>query len=633
MKKKGVLVLGLCSALSFAEALDPYTLTLAQILDIKVNTASKKLESIDDAPGVMSVISRADIQRYGANDLHDLLRRVPGMIPHSSVLIPDNLVSIRGQHSSVIDRRNLVLIDGRPLREAQSGGAGASFYSSFPIAAIERIEIIRGPGSVLYGSNAFSGVINVVTRRDVDDNSAEVYLASHGSQGLDAYSALATEGWLLTLAAHGLASEGWDFKAFDIVGSYDELAMGEHRTGVNLRAEKNGFSFSAFDGRVRHDYLGVDQRWPADFYNRHTYQIDAGYSGEVRSGWTLDANFTHSAHARFNLNSVDVESKNSVAELSLAGNINEQFQGIVGASHTDLSVKSLSQSRRWLTLYSQLDFTPTNSTKITVGAQYNDFGAGSDTSGRAALLWKLNQNWGIKLLYGEAYRAPFLSEQFNNISGSLIGNPDLHPEIMKTYDLQIYRHTERSRFELSLFDSQIRDAIGFAFLPGGGRTFVNSGELDFTGYEAEYKLEINPKLLFEASYSYQSNEDGNGVKERQIDPKHQFKLGVNYQSPEGISVGLFNNYYSAPSDWADFSSASVVRNKNTGSYSNLSLNLSVPGNALFAGKGWERVNFTLFANNALQSSAVYWPDISRFNVNAWPVIAGRSVSLKLRYQL
>jgi outer membrane cobalamin receptor len=632
MEKLGLLGLSLLSALGFAEALDPYSLSLAQLLDIKVNTASKKLESIEDAPGVVSVINRADIQRFGANDLHDLLRRVPGIIPHSSILIPDNLVSIRGQHSSVIDRRTLVLIDGRPLRESQSGGAGATFYSAFPVAAIERIEIIRGPGSVLYGSNAFSGVINVITRRDIDDNNAEVYLASHGSQGLDAYSAFKSKDWLVTLAAHGLSSEGWDFKATDMAGVNNTLAMGEDRSGVNLRLEKGGFSLSAFDGRVRQNYLGVDQLWPADFYNRHTYHIDAGYSAKIFGNWTLNADLTHSAHARFNQSSVDVESKNDVAELSLDGDINNKIHTIVGASYTHLSVKSLSQDRSWETVYSQLDYTPTDSVKVTVGAQYNDFGSGSNISTRAALLWKFNQKWGVKLLYGEAYRAPFLSEQFNNISGSLIGNPELHPEIMTNYDLQIYRHAESSRFDLSIFDSQITDAIGFAFLPGGGRTFVNSGRLDFMGFEAEYKYQFSPDLLIEASYSYQTNKDGNGVKERQIDPQQQFKLGVNYQTGRGISLGLFNNYYSEPSEWSDFSAATQVRNKNTGRYSNLSLNLKVPASALFAGTGWKHVDFTLFANNALQSSAVYWPDISRFNVNAWPVLAGRSVSLKLRYQ-
>ena len=124
-----------------SEEVSYYNMSLSELLDVQITTVSKRLEPIENAPGIVTVVNRSEIEMYGGNDLHDLLRRVPGVIPHTSHLIPDNLISIRGQHSSVIDRRNLILINGRPLKESQTGGSGATFYNSFPLSAIERVEL------------------------------------------------------------------------------------------------------------------------------------------------------------------------------------------------------------------------------------------------------------------------------------------------------------------------------------------------------------------------------------------------------------------------------------------------------------------------------------------------------------
>jgi len=132
---------------------------------VEIEVVSKQKESIYEAAGVVSVVNNDEIHRYGANNLHDLLSRVTSIYALGSYMYFDNTVSMRGDLFTHINNHTLLLINGRPFRESMFGGLNDTIYQDFPIHAIERIEIIRGPGSVLYGTNAYSGVINIVTKK------------------------------------------------------------------------------------------------------------------------------------------------------------------------------------------------------------------------------------------------------------------------------------------------------------------------------------------------------------------------------------------------------------------------------------------------------------------------------------
>jgi outer membrane cobalamin receptor len=100
-----------------------------------------------------------------------------------SPLVPRNVASIRGDLIKQEDNHVLVLINGRPFRDTTFGGINFSICTAFPIQTIERVEVIRGPGSVLYGTNALSGVINIVTKNpDQSTMVASVLSGSHGWQ-------------------------------------------------------------------------------------------------------------------------------------------------------------------------------------------------------------------------------------------------------------------------------------------------------------------------------------------------------------------------------------------------------------------------------------------------------------------
>ncbi len=140
-------------------------LSLSDLLQVEVTTVSKKAENPLDAPGIISVITADEIATFGASNLIDVLQRIPNLFVFDSPTFTATGVSLRAGATQHLNNHVLYLINERPLRESQNGGFHSDINLLFPVELIERIEVIRGPGSDLYGSNAFSGTINFITKK------------------------------------------------------------------------------------------------------------------------------------------------------------------------------------------------------------------------------------------------------------------------------------------------------------------------------------------------------------------------------------------------------------------------------------------------------------------------------------
>ncbi|MEZ5197709.1 MAG: TonB-dependent receptor plug domain-containing protein [Bacteroidales bacterium] len=168
--KQKLMLLGLLVVL-----ISPYIQSqeIETLWDIEVTTASKQEEKMSDAPGIITVVTKDEIASFGGNSLWDVLNRVTSMYMIHAGTYMWNIGSVRGQNVSVFDNHVLILLNGRPLRDGISGGLNSVFYNSFPLEGIDHLEIIRGPGSVLYGTNAYSGVINIITKKAKEKTSLD----------------------------------------------------------------------------------------------------------------------------------------------------------------------------------------------------------------------------------------------------------------------------------------------------------------------------------------------------------------------------------------------------------------------------------------------------------------------------
>ncbi|PCJ36410.1 MAG: hypothetical protein COA99_13265, partial [Moraxellaceae bacterium] len=149
---------------------------------LTVTVASKREETIYNAPAVLSVTSDKEIGLFNDRNLKQTLSRMPGIYTGGSFYLwPQNMASVRGD-LQYQNNHTLILVNGRPARESHDGGKNHPFYLNFPVESLQRVEVIRGPGSVLYGSNAFTAVINLKLKEAPDTPTLQVD-ASAGSFG------------------------------------------------------------------------------------------------------------------------------------------------------------------------------------------------------------------------------------------------------------------------------------------------------------------------------------------------------------------------------------------------------------------------------------------------------------------
>ncbi len=152
--------------------------SLEDLLNVEITTASKQAQKISDIPASVVVVTRAEIEKYGYEDLSDVLSNIPGLY-----MVDDGLnknFGVRGFFGNRANRNLSILVNGIPQREDSFSGNFLE-HIAMPVEAIDRIEVVRGPMSVIYGSGAFFGVINIITNI-VDQKPVSMITASYGSE-------------------------------------------------------------------------------------------------------------------------------------------------------------------------------------------------------------------------------------------------------------------------------------------------------------------------------------------------------------------------------------------------------------------------------------------------------------------
>jgi len=174
---------------------DLFDLSLRQLMNLPVIGSTLTEETVSTAPSAVTVFDEQFIQSLGIEYLYELLNYVPGYQSHRT---PDAPVaygySVRGRRNGGQSKEVLLVVDGQVMNDPRTGSANGAIRL-MSVKPIERIEIIRGPGSALYGSGAYSGVINIVTRRDYQ--TLGIKMGPRGEIGLSGNNTGDHAGWTL----------------------------------------------------------------------------------------------------------------------------------------------------------------------------------------------------------------------------------------------------------------------------------------------------------------------------------------------------------------------------------------------------------------------------------------------------
>lgn len=633
--------------------------------DIDVTTASKTEEKLSDAPGILSVVTKDEIDGFGALTLSDILNRVTSMYMIHAGTFMWNVGSIRGQNISNSDNHVLILLNGRPMRDGMSGGFNNVVYTSFPIDVIDHIEIIRGPGSVLYGTNAYSGVINIITNVSDDGSS---YKASLGYGSFNTLTGAFSGGVRfnedldLNFGINYLNDDGPEFEFTDtpfqvpsgdsVVNIPPEKGKGnftKDNMSLFLNLNYKGFHFNTIYADLNPFGLALPFKWQMnsnppnkagdEMTKFKRYFGDLGYKLEFNDKYSLDLNMTYNwfkaegwVQDNPDPNATKGLTANPLFEAAFNASPIENLNFIVGGVFDYNKWEGAQMTNGELIKYSayiQADYT-WKWIKFILGSQINKVeNIDANVSPRIGAIANINDNWGIKALYSTAFRNAYPIESHVN-HPSFSGNPNLNPELISTAEGQVFYQNEKTQTSLTYFNSHLSQLINRVPNPDepGKLIYQNVGVFDFSGIEFEGKFGLTDKLSFLASATYQQNEKDDSLKNVAYWPQFIGKAGLLYKH-DNFSFGIWNNYFGEPTQ---IPSPLVTTNPKAEAFNQLSFNLTVDLSKLIKEGMKTKVLISFYGDNILNSDPAWFPEFSLETVNSMPLHAGRSFFGKLAFQ-
>ncbi len=466
----------------------------ADELETVVVTATRTPRSLDQVLASVEVLDREDIERLQARSLMDLLRGLPG-ISFSNNGGPGKVTSLflRGTESDHV----LVLVDGVRIGSAT---AGVAAIQDLPLEEVERIEVIRGPRSSLYGSEAIGGVIQIFTRgRTAPRLRASAGAGSYGTVSGSAGLRLGDEDAWLSLDASGSDSDGFNAcrgRPFPPGGgcyTFEPDDDGYRNLSASLRG---GYRLApGLDADLHLLYTDADVAYDGSFVNESdgiNMAAGAGLEYSAEAGWRLKFSAGRSRDdVRSYLDGTFMSRfLTERDQASLQGDLPVGRDGVLtlGADwlrdriggNTPYTV----DSRDDLGLFGEIQGTLGGNVLQAALRRDDDEQFGGHTTGSLA--------WGrdlgavaLRASFGTAYKAP----TFNDLYYPGFGNPDLRPETSRTWELGLRGALGGGTWNASVYQTEVDDLIGFDFA-----TFLpaNIDEARIRGLELAWQGVIGP---------------------------------------------------------------------------------------------------------------------------------------------
>jgi outer membrane receptor protein involved in Fe transport len=559
-------------------------LDLQQLMNLDVETASRFPQKRSEAPSAVTVISSADIKAYGYRTLAEILNSIRGLYVRYDTLYSYLGVSGFGRPGDY-NSRILLLIDGYRANDSVYDTAPLGTDFLLDVDLIDRVEFVPGPGSAVYGNNAFFGVINVITKTGKAFGGAQASVAggSFGTAKARAtYGRQFDSGAELLLSATGYRSRGEDLQ-FPVSGG---TVSGP--SGLNYDEYKSAFGKYSFEGlRIEAAYSTRKKGAAAasfatgtEFLDPRAYTVDTQSFVDVQYERSLGTDLDLSVRANYGSYPYDgnfpypdpvsgraIENKDGAraqwwgSELKLRAHPFEAHRIIAGADYRDeyrrdqfnydqqpyVQYVNSHQRADRTGLYVQDEYTIRSGLIFNAGLRQDiETLSGGVTSPRLALIYDPDPSRSIKLLYGTSFRAPSAWEQFASQANVQEPNPGLKPERIRTAEIVLEQFVSRQlRLTASAFQYRISDLIDEVPDPTTQLLqYRNVGRVESRGaqFEAEQAWDNGGRLR--ASYSYQLAEDLNALAAGNdpvlLDsPRHLAKLNVTSPIPlASLKAGL-----------------------------------------------------------------------------------------------
>ena len=516
-----------------------FEMSLEELMNIEIKGSTKTSMTKLNVPSSVTVFTHKEIQNMGVSTLEGLKNFVPGFqsrqAPSASTT---NATVTRGHQSGTTSKDILILVDGQRLNMDVYGGTG----EQTPMIALEnvqKVEFIRGAGSALYGSNAFSAVISITTINDRNEFSVR---GGEYSLKATALVSVKEDDYKLSAFVKVVKDNGDKYHDLYSKSTNSITDANDPYSSIDLYLQALYEDFSI--------YLSHSSRKTEDFYmlkildnnsekNTETSYIRGTYDFEYK-------NFNSQVAVSFmeGINDIDslvinptVHGSSKIKEQTPAieyfgdYKINDEHSLQFGAEYRrpkviDATVRynlpiygtSTSpnytyplideDSRDIIGVYAQYQGEIYKDLHLTLGVRHDDYSDfGSSTNPRSALVYNVSESTSVKVLYSSAYRAPTRIELDTRNNGVVSGNQDLDAEEIDSYEFIISHEFSNQILNISLYRNELKNII----VPKG-TTFKNAGNGSHKGLELDYEAVFFDTLSTRLTYTHLIDQPDEGFR-------------------------------------------------------------------------------------------------------------------------
>jgi outer membrane receptor for ferrienterochelin and colicin len=550
-----------------------------------VITATRTLESIGKSGATVTVVTRDQIKDMGARHVMDVLATVPGLgVTQNNIGTYE--IEARGIKTPVHEKV-LFMLDSHPA----NGGRGSALegYGGILIENVSRVEVVRGPGSALYGANAFLTVINVITRNhEIDAIELTTRGGSYESQQYNLFVGKELGDLGLTLNLNYLDTNGQDeFLEADSVGAAGNILFWKEKWDLDLKLAMGDIGLHGRIARRENGpYVGIvnalndesDQQYTDAFVEgNYDYQFSESLRLEVRAYWDY-----FQIDNYWELYQEDFDPGAFPDGLLTRSAVNNSKVGIDAAAHYDVSesnklilgiwreqqrqsdvefetnfdpltfaplaggFQKLSEDVDWTkevirdvwAVYAEDIWDISDELRLILGVRFDHcLVVGRTMNPRTSLMWEFTDGYSLKVSYGAAFRDPSFAQLLNqNSNPASLGNPKLSQEEIDTYEVGITGNvTEDLTMRVTGFYNEIENLVVPIAAPNTATLYDNAGKIEVIGVESEFRWNFDDDGSYlSANHTYQDteNEDGSRVADT---PAQRGTIMLNVALPNDIN--------------------------------------------------------------------------------------------------
>jgi vitamin B12 transporter len=535
---------GLALAAAAADTTEP-TYTLDEVVVTATRTENKKV----DTPANVTVVDAKKIESRGYTDAVEALKDVPGaQISSTGTHGYERVIRLNG------DERVVVMVDGKRVNTSTGTMTGRANFDANtlpPVDAIERVEVVKGSGGALYGSDAVGGVINIITKKtDHNYGTAKVGFGSWGAQDYAVTYGGKKEKTGFMISADRQRQSDVKYKNFTNGNTESWSSANDYdQKKLSLKLDQGLTKDTALG--LTYDYSKMDGHTPGNALNAIFNPVDKTTNNlGLKYDWGVTKE--NKGFVQLYRNYYGYYNQGDIGEVTVGLDAQQQVvtsdrnKLVFGASYYDAKADnaiaysgSKSINNKAIFVQDEWQFVPT--WKLNTGVRYDHHStAGGKTTGSVAVNKKFNENSNAYLSWGQIFKAPNIDDLYyyyynKDYDSGMYGNENLKPETGDQWTLGYNVQTSPSTtLGISAFYANLKDAIDWVSPDYSNYYATNINKQKRRGLELTASHKLNDNFDLEASYDYIKVEndkaDGSGyVADTNVVP-NLFKVGVRYHN-------------------------------------------------------------------------------------------------------